>query len=63
VQPPKDLCTLTESAEITRLTPFALRDMIVDGRITGYQPGGPRGKYLIPRSELERIMRPVEAKK
>ncbi len=36
-----------------------IRNHIKNGHIQAIQPGGRRGRYLIPASEIERLMRPV----
>lgn len=58
-----DLYDLKKASTVTGLGVERLRDMILDGRVTGYQPGGPKGKFFIPQTELERLRTPVRRRK
>lgn len=54
----KDHYVVDEIAELTGRTPYTIRRWISEGRLQAIRlrDGGPRGKLLIPRSELERLI-------
>jgi hypothetical protein len=46
--------TLKEASQLTRMSPWALRDAILAGRIQGVKPGG---KWLVLKGPLDRMLR------
>jgi hypothetical protein len=50
---------LKKCERLTGLRVERLRQMVLSGEVTGFQPGGPRGKLFIPRREIERLQTPV----
>jgi hypothetical protein len=54
----KDHHTVEEFAEIVRRAPYTVRTWIRDGRVRAIRVSGtgPRGRLLIPRSEVEKVI-------
>lgn len=48
--------TCEEVAQILRVTPATVRNMIRDGKINAIQPSGMRGSYRIPSSALDTLL-------
>lgn len=48
--------TVDEVAQILRVTPATVRNMIKDNRIDAIQPSGHRGSYRVPLSALDNLM-------
>ena len=63
MHPSSNLIPLSIAEHMTGLSKAALRAAIHSGRVTGYQPGGPKGKLFVSRSDLEQLLTPLEAKK
>jgi excisionase family DNA binding protein len=54
----KDHLVVEEIADLTGRSPYTVRRWISEGKLRAIRlrDGGPRGRLLIPRSELERIV-------
>ena len=52
------LVNLKKASESSELTTRQLQWMIRRGRLTAYQPGGPRGKLYVEQADLEALMQP-----
>jgi len=54
----KELLTVEEVAAMTRRSEYTVRRWISEGKLnaTRIAEGGPRGRLLIPRAELERLI-------
>lgn len=52
----KDILTITEFAELIRVHPNSVRNMIKKGRLSAFRiGGGATSAYRIPRSEIQRL--------
>jgi hypothetical protein len=57
VDPKRISFTLEEAATSTGLSYHTLYNMSIDGRLETSQPGGEKGKKLVEREELLRVLR------
>jgi hypothetical protein len=54
-----DVFDLKKTAQMTGLSVERLREMVQRGEVSGIQPGGPKGKFFIRRSDVEKMLEPV----
>jgi len=52
-----DMISITDAVRLLGLSPDTVRRWAVDGRIAGAVRQSERGRFLVPRSEVERILR------
>jgi hypothetical protein len=53
------LVGIKEASERTGLSREQIRLMVLEGKLTGFQPGGYKGKIFVAEDDIARMMQPM----
>ena len=56
---PNDYLSLAQLAKVTGLSTSTLTRRFKEGKLFGFQPGGPRTRIVFPRNALDLAIQPV----